>query len=394
MLNNKKRLIRNSVIGVVVVAAAWGLVNYATRTNPVAVVVKAVDRGSVEALVANTRAGTVNACRRAKLAPTIGGKIERLPVRKGDHVKANQVLAELWNDDLSAQLALAENELQAARAREDEACLTAANAEREAARAVELQKKGLASEDLVDRAVTTQRAQAAGCAAAKSNVEVSLSRVAAERASLDRTVLRAPFAGYIAELNGELGEYVTPSPPGISTLPVVDLVDTSCLYILAPIDEVDAPRIRVGMPARITLDAFPGQSFKGTVRRIAPYVLEAEKQARTVDVEAVFVDPEEYKALLPGYSADLEIVLDTRNDVLRIPTESLLEGKRVLVLNGTTIEERAVEPGLSNWKLTEVLSGVKEGDTVIVSVGREGVKPGAAAIVDTGTGNGTDTAAK
>jgi HlyD family secretion protein len=196
-------------------------------------------------------------------------------------------------------------------------------------------------------------------------------------------VLRAPFAGYIAELNGELGEYVTPSPPGIPTLPAVDLVDTSCLYILAPIDEVDAPRIRVGMPARITLDAFPGQSFKGTVRRIAPYVLEAEKQARTVDVEAVFADPEEFKALLPGYSADLEIVLDARDDVLRIPTESLLEGKRVLVLNGTRIDERTLETGISNWKVTQVVSGVKEGDQVIVSVGREGVKPGATAAIDT-----------
>ncbi len=382
MDNDNKRRIRNGVIAVAIVVIAAVSIHYATRGKPIAVAVKAVDRGSVEALVANTRAGTVNACRRAKLAPTIGGKIERLPVHKGDHVKTNQILAELWNDDLSAQVTLAENELQAARSRQDEACLTAANAEREATRAVEMQKKGLVSDDQVDRAVTTQKAQAAGCAGARSNVEVSQSRLVAARAALERTVLKAPFAGYIAELNGELGEYVTPSPPGIPTLPVVDLVDTSCLYILAPIDEVDAPRIRVGMPARITLDAFPGRSFKGTVRRIAPYVLEAEKQARTVDVEAVFADPEEYKSLLPGYSADLEIVLDARNDVLRIPTESVLEGKRVLVLNGTMLEERAIVPGLSNWKLTEVASGLNEGEQVVVSVGREGVKAGVLATVE------------
>ncbi len=382
---NSPHRVRNVIIGLISVLLVGGLIFFATRKAPVLVVAKAVDRGTVEALVANTRAGTVNACRRSKLAPTIGGRIERLPVHKGDRVKANDVLVELWNDDLNAQLVLAKNELQSAQAREQQACLMAANAEREATRAVELQKKNLASDDTVDRAVTNQKAQAAACAASRSDVDVSRARVVAAQASLERTVLRAPFDGYVAELNGELGEYVTPSPPGIPTPPAVDLVDTSCLYILAPIDEVDAPRIRVGMPARITLDAFPGRSFKGTVRRIAPYVLEVEKQARTVDVEAVFADPEEYKALLPGYSADLEIVLDARESVLRIPTESLLEGKRVLVLNGGKIEERKIESGLSNWKVTEVVSGLNEGDFVIVSVGREGVKPGATAAIETTT---------
>jgi len=377
-----KRTVRFAVAGVLVIAAlAWAVFN-ALHKDPVAVLVQNAAVGDVESVVANTRAGTVNACRRAKLAPTIGGKIQRLPVHKGDRVQAGQVLVELWNDDLVAQVTLAENELNAARARRDEACLNAANAEREAARSTELQKKGLVSDDIVDKAVTMKQMQAAACAGANSNVQVSQSRIAAAHAAMQRTVLKAPFAGYIAELNGELGEYVTPSPPGIPTPPAVDLVDTSCLYIAAPIDEVDAPKIRTGMPARITLDAFPGKSFKGTVRRIAPYVLEAEKQARTVDVEAVFDDPLEYKDLLPGYSADLEVVLDTHPKVLRVPTEAVLEGKKILLLRDGVIEERRIETGLSNWKVTEVKSGVSAGEVVIVSVGREGVKTGAAAKVE------------
>ncbi|MBI3776696.1 MAG: efflux RND transporter periplasmic adaptor subunit [Gammaproteobacteria bacterium] len=381
-----RRTVRIAIIVVLVIAGlAW-----ATRTvmhkDPISVLVQNVALGNVESVVANTRAGTVNACRRAKLAPTIGGKIQRLPVHKGDRVKAGQVLVELWNDDLIAQVTLAENELHAAHARRDEACLNAANAEREAARSNELQKKGLVSDDILDRAVTMKQAQAAACAGANSNVEVSQSRIAAAHAALERTVLKAPFAGYIAELNGELGEYVTPSPPGIPTPPAVDLVDTSCLYIAAPIDEVDAPKIRTGMPARITLDAFPGKSFKGTVRRIAPYVLEAEKQARTVDVEAVFDDPLEYKDLLPGYSADLEVVLDIHPNVLRVPTESVLEGKKILLLRDGVIEERRIETGLANWKVTEVKTGVAAGDSVIVSVGREGVKAGAAAKIESAPG--------
>lgn len=374
-----RRTLRFAVAGLLVVAAlTWAVLN-ALHKDPVLVLVQPVTVGNVEAVVANTRAGTVNACRRAKLAPAIGGKIQRLPVRKGDRVKAGQVLVELWSEDLHAQITLAEKELNAAHARRDEACLNAANAQREAARATELQNKKLVSDDVVDKAVTLQQAQAAACAGANSNVEVSQSRIVAAHAALERTVLKAPFSGYIAELNGELGEYVTPSPPGIPTPPTVDLVDTSCLYIAAPIDEVDAPKIRTGMPARITLDAFPGKNFKGTVRRIAPYVLEAEKQARTVDVEAVFEDPLEYQDLLPGYSADLEVVLDVHPKVLRVPTEAVLEGKKILLLRMGVIEERRIETGLSNWKLTEVKTGVAEGDSVIVSVGREGVKAGAAA---------------
>ena len=67
----------------------------------------------------------------------------------------------------------------------------------------------------------------------------------------------------IAKVNGELGEFVTPSPVGIPTPPTVDLIDGSCLYISAPIDEVDAPRVQAGLKARISLDAFPNQTFPG-----------------------------------------------------------------------------------------------------------------------------------
>ena len=85
----------------------------------------------------------------------------------------------------------------------------------------------------------------------------------------------------------------------------------------------------------ITLDAFPDQRFPGFVRRVAPYVLEAEKQARTVGVEAEIENPEKY-SLLPGYSADVEIIIENRENVLRIPTQAMLDGKRVLVLDPAT----------------------------------------------------------
>ena len=163
-------------------------------------------------------------------------------------------------------------------------------------------------------------------------------------------MLTAPFAGIIAEITGELGEYATPSPPGVATPPAIDLIDPSCLYVRAPMDEVDAPRMRVGQVARITLDAFPGQTFPAHVRRVAPYVMAVEKQARTVDVEASFDRPEDIHQMLVGYSADVELVLDRRESVLRVPTSALLEGGRVLRFDAAShrLQEVKLQTGVAN----------------------------------------------
>lgn len=374
MKKNAYRLTLFILVITAIIAAVW----YLSRPKPIAIAVTTVERGMVEATVSNTRAGTVKACRRARLAPPIGGQIAKLSVKEGDRVTKGQMLLSLWNDDIAAQLQLAERETTAARATADQTCLLADNAVREAKRLEALRKKGQVAEQQADTAQAQAQAGKASCRAARANVEVSAARASVARATLERTLLRAPFPGVVAEVNGEVGEFVTPSPTGVATLPAVDLLDTSCLYIAAPIDEVDAPQIQTGMTARISLDAFPNKHFSGRVSRIAPYVLEVEKQARTVDVEALFTDPADYKSLRPGYSADLEIIVNVRKDVLRIPTEAVLEGHRVLIYNPATqlLEERSFQAGLSNWKYTEVLSGLSAGERVVLSIDREGVKAG------------------
>ncbi|HEX5048736.1 MAG TPA: efflux RND transporter periplasmic adaptor subunit, partial [Gammaproteobacteria bacterium] len=187
--------------------------------------------------------------------------------------------------------------------------------------------------------------------------------------------------GVIAEINGELGEFVTPSPVGIPTPPTIDLIDATCLYISAPIDEVDAPKVKAGLTAKISLDAFPNHPFPGHVRRVAPYVLDQEKQARTVEIEAEFDHPDE-AGLLAGYSADVEVILDKRDDVLRVPSSVILPDNKVYVLNPATskLEARAVTKGISNWEFTEITSGLQAGDKVVSSIDREGVADGALAV--------------
>ena len=285
------------------------------KEKAVEVIVKKASTGAVQETVANTRAGTIEACRRAGISPSIGGQIDSLPVKEGDLVEQGQVLMELWNEDQTAQYKLAQSEAKAAKARANQACVLAEVAQREADRQKKLQKKNLSSEEAVDRADGEARAQKAACNAARASSEVSQAQLNVVQAALDRTRLTAPFNGVVAEVNGEIGEFVTPSPVGIPTPPAVDLMDISCLYASAPIDEVDAPRIRVGMPANISLDAMAGENFAGVVKRVAPYVLEMEKQARTVDFEVDFLCQADCNNMLPGYSADIEVILDEKTSV-------------------------------------------------------------------------------
>lgn len=365
---------------VLLAAAGW----YFTRPKPVAVALARVERGTVEATVSNTRAGTVKACRRSKMAPPAGGQIAELLVKKGERVAAGQVLLRLWSKDLQAEQKLAQEQLATAQTQAQQACLQADLAEREAERARQLQAQNFISHEGLDQKVAAAKVSRAGCNAAHSMVEQSRSRIAVARAALERMTLRAPFAGVVADISGEQGEFATPSPPGIPTPPALDLIDDSCLYVSAPIDEVDASFVKEGLPGRITMDALKGQQFPGTVRRVAPYVLDLEKQARTVEVEMEFTQLPKSERLLVGYSADVEIVYDAHKNVLRIPTSALMEGKQVLVYRNGRLEQRTVGIGLSNWEYTEITSGLNAGDQVVLSLDREGVKAGARARPDAG----------
>ena len=374
---------KRSVVVWVLLLVLSTLVWYLTRPEPITVKAQAIGYGLVKATVSNTRVGTVKACRRAYLAPQAGGQIAKLTVKEGSLVEKNQLLLEVWNQDLQSRVALEQAQKSTILARTKEACALAKGARREAKRLERLWAfNQIVSEESVDTALTEAEAKEASCKAAKAAVFVNNAQIKVAQAAVERTLLYAPFDGVVAEINAELGEYVTPSPPGIPTLPAIDLLDVSCLYVSAPIDEVDAPAIQTGMKAAVNLDAFPQRSFSGFVRRIAPYVQEKEKQARTVEVEVEISAKEETEGLLPGYSADIEVMLETRSNVLRIPTEAVFEGNRVLIVGEDDhLVEREFTAGLSNWGFTEVISGLVKDDRIVVSIGRDGVEAGAYVVI-------------
>jgi HlyD family secretion protein len=368
---------RKLLITIPIVVCLAALLGFWVRPEPVPVELVAVERGEVETLVANTRAGTVKACRRAHLSFKSGGQVSELLIHAGQRVQAGDVLMRLRQDDLEARVAEARARLDAQHNLREQSCRQASQDRLDQGRLERLAERKLASQDQLEQSATRARLSQLLCSGGEARIREAQASLDLQLAQLDQATLRAPFAGIVAEINGELGEVVTPSPPGIPTPPAVDLIDDQCLFVEAPIDEVDAGQVRPGMPVRISLDAFPGRTFAGRVSRIAPFVRELEKQARTVDVEVKFERVPPDLMLLSGYSADVEILLDQRQ-TLRVPTESLLEGGRVLRYDPGSghLREQRVELGLSNWRWSEVRGGLAVGDRILPGLQHESLADG------------------
>lgn len=362
--------------------------------EPVAVLVEEVAHGPVESSVANSKAGTVMARRRAMLSPGTSGIVIELFVERGDVVEQGAVLLRLEDDTQEAQLVQAERDLGVAVANREKVCLAADFARREYERNRQLAQEQLVSADLLDRLENAAAVADADCRVAQAEIARREAAVAVARAELSKTTLRAPFPAVIAEVDVELGEWVTPSVPLLAAPDVIDALDPASLYVAAPMDEVDSGSLAVGLPARVTVDSHPGRVFHGRIVRMAPYVLDVEQQNRTLEIEVELDEVARRQpagapngggpplVLLPGTSADVEVILDVRDDVLRVPTFALLEGGRVLVFEGGTLVARDVVTGLRNWDWTEIVAGLAPGELVVTSLDRPGVRAGVAAVLE------------
>jgi HlyD family secretion protein len=361
-------------------AALLWLVVLSPETVPVKVV--PVETGRVEATLTNTKAGTLRARRRAKLSAQMAGQLVAIEHRAGDAVRRGDVLVRLDDATQRAQVTLGEESLVAAEAARREACVRRDRARRELERKRELAAERIVSEDLLDQLESAHAVAEAVCARADAEVGRARAQLAASRVELAKMSLQAPFDGVIAEVDAELGEWITPSPPLLVAPPVVDLIDPGSVYVSAPMDEVDAASIRAGQEAKVTVDSHPGRVFRGRVARVAPYVLDVEAQNRTVEIEVELLGEAPERPLLPGTSADVEVVREVREPVLRIPTSALLEGNRVLVARDGRLEEREVSVGLRNWDYAEILEGLRADQRVVVSLDRVEVQAGARVVAE------------
>jgi len=362
-----------ALVGIGIVGALFLLRITVFAPEPIPVRTTTVSRGSIDSTVTNSKAGTIRARQRAHLSTEIGGRVVEITHREGDVVAQGELLLLLNDSTLRAQETQALEAIRASDAHYQEMCITRDKARREYDRKRKLAAQNIVSEDLLDQLLHVYHAADAGCDAADAERQKVRASRAGAAANLDKVSIYAPFAGVIAEVNVEVGEWVTPSPSGI-----IDLINRESLYISAPMDEIDSGRIDLDLPVRVTVDSRPDETFLGRVTRIAPYVLDIEAQNRTVEIEVELDDLEISSSLLPGTSSDVEVILKTLENAPRIPTSALFQNNRVFVVEDDELVEREVETGLRNWDYVEIVDGLDEGEVVVTSLDRAEVEAGQA----------------
>jgi HlyD family secretion protein len=360
-----------ALVGIGIVGVGFLLEVSVFAPEPIPVQTTTVSRGIIDSTVTNSKAGTIRARQRAHLSTETGGRVVEITHREGGVVTQGELLILLNDSSLRAQETQALEAIRAADARYQEMCITSDKARREYDRKRKLAAQNIVSEDMLDQLLHVYQAAKAGCEAADADRQKVRASRAGVAADLDKVSIYAPFAGVIAEVNAEVGEWVTPSSAGI-----VDLINRESLYVSAPMDEIDSGRNGLSFPVRVTVDSRPAETFLGKVTRIAPYVLDIEAQNRTVEIEVELDDPEVASSLLPGTSADVEVILKTLKDAPRIPTTALFQNNRVLVVEDDVLVEREIETGLRNWDFVEVQAGLEEGEVVVTSLDRVEVEDG------------------
>jgi len=381
----RSRWVRRSLVLLALAAVIVAARAYLLRPKVVPVTVYRVAKGPVEETVTNSKAGTVESRRRATLSPEIGGLVVELAVREGARVRRGAVLMRLSPAEYEANAALQARAVEVARAAEREMCEGARLATREADRVEQLVASELVSPQRLDQARSARDTAVAGCEAARARAQQADAALKLATVQQAKTVIRAPFDGIVAEVSAEVGEWITPAPPGVPIPPVIELIDPDQIFVSAPLDEVDSGKVRPGLPVRVTMDARPGAALAGRVARVAPYVQDTLEQNRTFDVEVELDDRAVARTLLPGTSADVEVILQVRPDVLRVPAYALMQDTRVLVVRGDTLVAVPVTTGLRNWDFVEVSSGLAAGDQVVVSLDRPEVVAGARARIESET---------
>jgi HlyD family secretion protein len=330
-----------------------------------------VARGSVEEIIGSLQAGEVKSERKAAIRAVTVGRVSGLYVERGDRVKDGQLLVELESSILKARLRLARANLEAGTSAHRAAVLRKEVSERSLKRSKTLAAKGVLSSQALDRVQAEFDVASEGVLTSEANLAQLKASVDLSMAALEESRIRAPFAGMVVRVHVEKGESLVVGSP------VLDLVDDSIKTVVASVDEADAGRLKTGMPVRVECDSFPGRNFEGNLAWIAPVVLKDARQNRHLEVE-VGLDGNA-SLLKVGMSADIEIVIQSAENVLFVPTNSIMrrgEVSQVYVLEGGFARLRSIKTGMTNWDRTQVLDGLREGDHVIVSLETRGLKDG------------------
>jgi RND family efflux transporter MFP subunit len=306
--------------------------------------------------------GTLAAKSRVGLKPKLPGRLERVLVDVGDRVNAGQAVATIDRAEVDAQVDATVAAVAVAHASVESAEAALANAVTEHDRAKNLFESGALPRQRLDAAQTAHRSAVAQRDLAKANLaqaEATLRRV--KEVQRDTTIY-SPVGGFVVERNYDPGAI-----PG--DLPVVVVADIRQLKLEAGVSEMEAGRLKLGLPAAIAVQAKPGETFTGQLAAIVPEVDERNRHFR-IEVRVSNADG----ALLSGMYATARLVVSSANQVLTLPREAVAsrDGKRhVLKVDGDKVTAVTVGEGLNDGRLVQIVSGLNAGDQVMADARRQ-----------------------
>jgi HlyD family secretion protein len=349
-------------------------------------------RHAVERMVTSVNQGTVQAKRHVSLPVEVPARVLELPIPEGSRVHAGDVLVKLDGTEAGLALAMERRRLAAAAAELARARGHVASANRELERLRRMKEQGVATAAQVDQAQDLADEADDATSLAARQVDLAREELRMNEITLEKHTLVAPFDGILAKLDLTVGEY----PPGVSSLAgaaglapsmggagapptpsglgaaaamgdgAVQIVDPSEIYVEAVVDETDLRWLRAGQRVRLTVAALGDTVVEGRLRALRPIVEARSDRSRDVTI-TVDVVGRGHERLWVGMSADVEIVVDERPNALALPTSLVLRerGKQyVWVFDEGRLRRRTVRTGLANWKWTEIVSGLREGDRV------------------------------
>jgi len=392
----KKRLIYGGIAVGIVLLIAGGLIaatHGGTKIDPSKL--QKVEKGDLAKSVVAT--GKVTPITKVEVKSKASGIVKKLLVDSGDKVKKGQLLAQLDKEEIEAQVEQSRAAVQAA-----EASLSSSEADFERAkvdaegpdvpllkrayeRAVGMAKEGVVSTSALEDAqknyelaLNKQNVSKAQVTVLKAKIAQSQGQLAQDRANLKQleeqlsyTDIESPIDGVVLSRDVEMGDAVSSILVlGSSATLVMTLGDTSQVYVKGKVDESDIGKVYLGQPARIKVESFKDKTFNGVVTKISPMGVEKDN-VTTFEVRVSINNPGgELKAEM---TANAEIILEEHKNVLQIPEGAIIydkDKKASVEIPDTGAKDGkkkiAVNIGISNGAKTELLSGLKEGDQVVL----------------------------
>lgn len=385
------------VIIVVLLFARWmflGDQTQVTEASPFYERVVNAERGDIEVLVSAN--GVVEPINRVEIKSKASGQIEQMTVEEGDVIRRGGLIARL-------DQSVARNDLEQARADLMVSEANVTQAQNNLKRAEQLFERGLISAEEMDRVRVEEVRARSQLVRSKATLQLAEER-------MEETIVRSPIDGIMLTKDVEVGQIIS---SGVTTVGggtlIATIADMDFVHVTANVDEVDIGRVRPGQKARIVADAYPNRSFTGEVIRVSPQG-RTEQNITTFRVTALV--PNEGGLLKAGMSADVELEIASKQNIVKLPNEALidpavfmqqngeasalavrggdslrpmqgrpergepLEGSEmmenpdrvnmriVMVGEGNEVKPRRVVVGINNFDYTEIVSGLEEGEEI------------------------------